>query len=368
MKIAGIIWLLLISLMVNAKDSSTEHDSIYEKAYLEIKSILKGEQTYSFKRAVFLTENAYLNNTLSYSKFNAAIDYLKLLCEGFIISNEEGFVYNLEDRDEMIKRGALFNIMTDTIPIFSSLDTIFYHYPYTYDFDDIWGKTDWSKMFVSKLLSTHKGNCHSLPYLYKIVAEEMGIEAQLAFAPNHIYIKHRSKQLGMYNTELTSGTFPIDAWLMASGYIHLDAIRSGIYMESLSDQQAISVCLIDLAQCYERQHGSGGDDFVLNCCETALQYYPNYINGLLLKSEVLKGSFDKIMKENKADYPKDIFHIPDAKDIFNEYESIIVSIHKLGYRRMPEEMYLSWLLDLKENQSTYNNNKIIHNFKTIKPN
>ena len=83
--------------------------------------------------------------------------------------------------------------------------------PYSYDFDDPFGHKDWDNMFVSKLLNTGKGNCHSLPYLYKIIAEELGISAHLALAPNHIYIKHKNEKDGWYNTELTSGIFPIDA-------------------------------------------------------------------------------------------------------------------------------------------------------------
>ena len=79
-------------------------------------------------------------------------------------------------------------------------------------------------------MATRKGNCHSLPFLYKILAEELGAKANLALAPNHIYIKHWNEKDGWYNTELTSGIFPIDSWLMASGYIHLDAVANKLYM------------------------------------------------------------------------------------------------------------------------------------------
>ena len=83
--------------------------------------------------------------------------------------------------------------------------------PYSYDFTDFDGKEDWRQMFVIKLLQTHSGNCHSLPFLYKILIEENGEKANLALATNHIYIKHQIKKSGWYNTELTSGIFPIDA-------------------------------------------------------------------------------------------------------------------------------------------------------------
>jgi hypothetical protein len=51
------------------------------------------------------------------------------------------------------------------------------------------GDKDWSKMFVTTLIRTHNGNCHSLPYLYKILCEEIDSKASLSLEPNHVYIK-----------------------------------------------------------------------------------------------------------------------------------------------------------------------------------
>ena len=141
-------------------------------------------------------------------------------------------------------------------------------------------------MFVSKLLETGKGNCHSLPYLYKILADELGIPCYLAFAPNHIYIKLFSEQTGWYNTELTSATFPVDAWIMASGYITTDAIRNSLYMDTLSTKQTVANCLVDLAHGYQRKFGRENPDFVIKCCNTVLQYHPANVNAMLTKEAV----------------------------------------------------------------------------------
>ena len=64
--------------------------------------------------------------------------------------------------------------------------------------------------------------------------DELGEKCWLALAPNHMYIKAKTQHIGWYNIELTTGDFPTDAWLMASGYIHLDAVRNGIYTDTLS--------------------------------------------------------------------------------------------------------------------------------------
>lgn len=55
---------------------------------------------------------------------------------------------------------------------------------------------------------------------------------------------------------------------MASGYVHLDAIRNGLYMDTLSTKQSIAYCLLDLAQGYQRKVGYENPDFVIRCCNT----------------------------------------------------------------------------------------------------
>src|SRR6202012_1332497 len=100
-----------------------------------------------------------------------------------------------------------------------------------------------------------------------------------------MYIKNRCKSIGWYNTELTSGCFPIDAWIMASGYLPTKAIKSGIYMDTLSNAAAISICVIDLAKGYEHKTHNYYDGFMLKCCDLALKYHPEDVQALLLKAE-----------------------------------------------------------------------------------
>ncbi|MDR2040591.1 MAG: hypothetical protein LBQ60_21965 [Bacteroidales bacterium] len=237
--------------------------------------------------------------------------------------------------------------MTDTIQLKID-DTLFVHPPFTYNFEDFAGEKDWSNMFVTKLFETYKGNCHSLPILYKLIVEEMGERAWLSFAPNHLYIKLYNKRDGWYNTELTSGYFPTDGWLTATGYIHLDAIRNGVYMDTLSQKQSVAMCLIDLAEGFQKKSGNDfNPGFILNCCETALKYYPNYVNALLLQAETLMKSY-----RNQPDKST-----PENKQLFARLEGMYAHIHELGYRKMPDKMYLEWLM-LLQGQKEYQNRQI----------
>ena len=337
------------------KAFSLPHEKeLYEDAFQEIKYMLEGQQTISFKRAVYLTENAYLNNSLNYDAFTIEITKLAKLSELWRQANHLK-EYNYEDSINFAKGGSIFKIFSDTIWTYPKTPI---HYPFTYDFEDIFGDTEWTKMFVSKLLMTGKGNCHSLPYLYKMVADEIGAITWLSFAPNHIYIKNRSKKVNWFNTELTSGMFPNDGWIMASGYISRNAIINGIYMDTLSPAQSIAICLIDLAKGYEKKFIAKEDEFILKCCKLALHYYPNYVNALLIQGNVFKARFDKQMKTHFAKHPSDLFYIPSAKETFAEMEKTYGSLVKLGYREIPKDMYLEWLTSLKKERDKYENKKM----------
>lgn len=302
---------------------------IYETTFNSVDSMLTGTKPVNFQQAVYLTENAYFDNQLDKKAFDDAIRFNTSICRGIIASGN--IQYPEKDKERATAQCAVFVYMTDSIPI-ATENGVVVHEPFTYNFDDFAGKKDWSNMFVSTLMQTQKGNCHSMPYLYKMIMDELGQPVSLSLAPNHIYIKAQNKRVGWYNIELTCGDFPTDGWLTASGYIHTDALRNGIYMDTISSKQSICLCLVDLAQGYQAKFGIQDGSFILKCCETALTHFPKYINAMLLKAETLTDLYKQSGKDSEQ-----------GKKLFAEMNETYTRIHELGYRKMPQGMYLSWL-------------------------
>lgn len=353
------IFLLLGIFLSNTVVRSQEHNTsnnIFERSYDYINNMLTGSIPLSFKEAVMKSEVAFNNEAFDIEQVNQNYKTLVYLINEF--AKSELITYTQKDRDVIVKHAAIFKALKDTtlIPVDSSY--FFVHEPYTYDFDDPLGRKDWSKMFVSKLLETKKGNCHSLPYLYKILADELNIPCNLAFAPNHTYIKLFSEKTGWYNTELTNGTFPIDAWIMASGYVTIDAIRNSLYMDTLSNKQAVANCLLDLALGYQHKYGKDNPDFVVKCCNTVLQYHPSNANAMLTKAEAQKHYIHSLMKEQKLKKPDVLFSDPAIKEMYTEMERTYIGLHKSGYRQMPEEMYMQWLDMLNKEPEKYVNQRM----------
>ncbi|MBQ0733906.1 hypothetical protein [Aquimarina celericrescens] len=354
-KIIGI--LLLVGITATAQDRET----LYKEALVSLNEMLADTTKIDFKKAVMLVENAYLHGTLDTLAFTDEIDRLTKFTES--IYKNRSLLYKEQDSLLVKKQAVLFSVLKDTIPYYNETGK-YQHIPFTYDFEDIWGRKNWENMFVSKLLQTRKGNCHSLPYLYKILAQELGTNAYLALAPNHVYIKNQNRKDGWYNTELTSGQFPNDAWLMASGYIHLDAVVNKLYMEALSDKQSIAMCLVDLAEGYNRAFPANDGAFPQLACEMALKAYPHYINGRILRAETLKKILEQKIQQEGGEFNTRIRENEEYKEAFLAMQHEYATIHHAGYRRMPEEMYLKWLNALQAEQEKYINKEITNRNKS----
>ncbi|MCO6173628.1 hypothetical protein NHF50_01075 [Flavobacterium sp. NRK F10] len=334
---------ITLFLALIGKSMAQEQKNLFEDSYSLLNEMLQDESKYTFKKAVFSVENAYFDGRLDTVFINDEIDLLTRLSRSLI---QDRFLAYLEkDKPTVNKWASVYQVMNDTIPIYIN-DKLYRYQPFGYDFNDVFGHQNRENLFVSKLLVTRKGNCRSLPYLYKILCEELGTDAHLALAPNHVYIKHRSIKDGWYNTELTSGIFPIDAWIMASGYIHLDAITNGVYMKALNNKESIALLLIDLAENYNTKYPNNDGQFVLKCCTLAIKCYSNFANALLLKAET-----DKRLLAFVAD---EATFNTKLKQLEQQY----AHIHEIGYRNMPESMYLNWLVSLKTERDAYENKKL----------
>lgn len=261
----------------------------YRRAYNELMQMLK-TNNYDVKRAVFIVENAYLDNQLPYEQYRKRVENIGKFCIQKMKEDKRNLNSN-EDKNEV-----LFHLLSDTLTITDPASgKKITHYPVRYDFDDPWGYNDWANMFVTKLMNTNYGQCHSMPLLYLMVAQEIGAKAYLATSPSHLYVKYK-KGNQWVNVELTNGHLTSDSWVIASGYIKSEAVKSRMYLDTISLQQTIALCLEDLAKGYALKY-NGYDNFALQCINSALQYYPNSWNAMAEKSDYYTVLFKYIVKQ-----------------------------------------------------------------------
>jgi hypothetical protein len=225
--------------------------------------------------------------------------------------------------------------------------------PYSYDFDNFLPDKDPTVGFVTKLLTTNKGNCNSLPWLYKILAEEVGASASLALAPIHCYIKHKDENGKWVNLELTSGSFARDEWIMQESGVTVEQIKTGIYMNALTQKESIALVMASLAANYQFQFSAGLLDF--ETCEEGLKFYPKSVNLLMVEFEHYR---QNLLYARQHGNTALVYQI--NKNLYSIDQELIA----LAYKQPSKEDYANWVKEnekgkeeSKSKESQTNNNK-----------
>ena len=322
---------------------------LFREAYAQIRDMLEGAVPPDLKRAVFLVENASRGNRMRYEDFQARIDSVLAFCYAGLA--EEGFA----PEDPMARRLMLHRLYTDTLRRTDSRSgRLLYHYPFRYDFEDFWGDSDWSRQFVSRLLQTGAGQCHSMPLLYLILARELGLEAYLAYSPNHSYIRFRDGQGTWHNFETTNGHMVSDKWIMGSQYIKTGAIRHRLYMDTLGLRQQLAVCLNDLNNGFQVYFGIADGRFPDECSNLSLRHYPQgNLHALATRSNMYLQLFDRLRRqmgvpEEDEDIARFLESRADARMYWRQHEKYYDMIRDMGYEDMPPEVYEAWLRSVED--------------------
>ena len=329
----------------------------YRQAFLQLQTLIQSD-TVSIKQAVFDVENAYFNNKMSFETYNNHIQKLVKLCYQKL--KHDGY----KPENKLAKNLVLHQLMSDTLKFLDKkTKQHIIHYPFKYDFDDYMGKEDYSKMFVSKLLSTNSGQCHSMPLLYLILAEEMNTQAYLSYSPNHSFVRFKDDRGKLQNLELTNGKITTEAWILGSGYVKSEALKNKIYLDTLSNKQLLAQCFVDLAHGYAAKYCY--DKFVLTCIEEALKYFPNNIFALQTKSDYLTLQFEYVVNQLGRPSLKDVSKNPKAIAIYNQRNEMYDTVDNLGFEPMPNQAYEKWLKSVNDATHEQESEKMTFHLKNI---
>ncbi len=309
----------------------------YHQTATKLLDMLQGKTPLNLKEAVFSVENAFFEGMLDRSKYEENISRMATIAQ--LKAKQDGYNWNNPEAKNIM----LFRVMSDTLKVKLHMhEKASTSFPMQYDFDDYRGEKDYSKMFVTKLINSHTGQCHSLPLLYLILCEKVGAEASLAFSPHHSYIKFKDRRNNWHNLELTQGRMTTDAFIVGSGFINAVAIKNKVYMEAQTKKQVIAHCLSDLAAGYVHKYGY--DPFVIQCVDSVLAYAPGNTSALAMKSNYhsIRLTFTA---SQVGSPPPDILktQYPQIYKLFEERNAFYHRLDEIGYVEMPKEVYETWL-------------------------
>jgi hypothetical protein len=228
--------------------------------------------------------------------------------------------------------------------------------PIKYDFDDIMGEKDHRKMFVWKLLATGKGQCHSMPLLYLMIAEQLKAKDYLSIAPQHSFIKFPGNNGSLLNFETTSGQPVSNTWLAQSGYVSAKALQQKTYLDTLSQRNLYAQILGDLLLGYMEKFPY--DDFAEQLRQRILQISPGNVTALIVDARVkTQIAFHQI---TAAGSPKeeDLPNYPEAYRAYLNMQAAYERVDKTGYQDMPKEAYQRWLKSFEQEKTKQENKEV----------
>lgn len=328
-----------------------EATKLFWDALVVLTDMQQGKRPFSITEAIYYIENAYYKGGLKKEVFTQAIEARADLCKQIMqrekLNTENNIAKNYAIQKLYQQENLYKNPQTGKTIKVQRLQ---------YDFTDFMGDSSHTQMFVSKLLTTGKGQCHSMPLLYLCIAEQLGAKANLSLAPEHSFIRFADDEDGLYNFETTNGRIVTDKWLLQSGYITSTAIRNKIYLDTLSEKQLLSLCILDLIMGY--QYDNGYDGFTETALKYALQLYPMGIQQHIMFSNFWAMKMFRAIKYYGISSADAMSNYPVAsalqKRMLREYEII----DGLGYQQMPKEAYQKWLQSVDEQKEKQDQEKL----------
>ncbi|MBD9624011.1 hypothetical protein IB279_13770 [Ensifer sp. ENS06] len=144
--------------------------------------------------------------------------------------------------------------------------------PFEYDLTDPLGDTLANRK-LSRYLETRRGNCVTMPILFQLLGERLGLRVTLAEAPLHLFVKYTDDDGKEWNLETTSGGgFTRDVWYRQKLPMTDRAVEIGTYLRPLSREELIATMAAYLVEHYL---SSGDYRKAAASADVLLGHYPN---------------------------------------------------------------------------------------------
>jgi len=322
-------------------DYITDNKNIndYQLAFNQINAMLKGKAKRSVIDAYYSVEQAYGSVYMSYDEYKSIYKKSAAFIRSYL---KQQHVPLLASNLHI----AIQHFMSDTLSIrWVDPDTKKVkrstHYPFHYDYGDYAGEQDYRNYFSTKCLATGTGQCNSMPIVYLCLAQELGIKAYLSFAPLHSFIKWQTYDGDIVGYEPTTNWSLPDKWYQADMNISYQAIRSGLYLDTLNQEQIIANCLVDLAINYLHENLAPDTAFVQQCLNSAASYFPKHNNLFiyLVRGKVLTAELRARMWQQGIETIDDPALDPESKALYQRLLQNDKALREMGYETMPDGFY-----------------------------
>ena len=166
-----------------------------------------------------------------------------------------------------------------------------------YDFDDPKG-TRLEDKLLPHYLATRTGQCVSMPILFLVLAQRIGLDVALAQAPNHEFVMLRGDDGQWLNLETTGNgaSTKLETYQRQSP-MSKESLQHGAYMRPLTKREAVASMVEEVLQLYDTQHRH---EQLIAMADLSLQYHAKDVGILLFRSYAYE---DIVRRDFMSVYP-----------------------------------------------------------------
>lgn len=222
--------------------------------------------------------------------------------------------------------------------------------PFQYDFSDPFGQEINTKLLAT-YLKTKKGNCISMPILFTILADRLGLDITLSTAPLHVFVKFKDPASGKYfNIEATDrGQLVPDQFYRDKSTITDQAIANKVYLQPLTKKQSVAVMAILLSEHFERQEQWQKS---IEVADLILQHYPNYAYAMIK----IGNGYSKLLSEKVTAASEKGSYTPEEKQqmdsLYQQNLHWFEKAEKLGWQPPSQEENAAYIRSIRERTSS----------------
>lgn len=175
--------------------------------------------------------------------------------------------------------------------------------PFSYNLKDPYGRETRSKL-LTHYLDKRLGNCVTMPTLFMILANRVGIEAKASTSPEHMFLRVMDRLSGRtFNVEATSGGHVArDTWYREKMPMTDDSVAKGVYLKTLTKSETVAVLATVVMEHYLdiRQ-----PERAIELADVALAAHPMLAAAYVMKGSSYKQIIDRDFAEQYPT-PRDI--------------------------------------------------------------
>ena len=200
---------------------------------------------------------------------------------------------------------------------------------FAYDQSDPLG-THLPNKLIHNYLKSRLGNCVSMPTLFFILGDRIGLNLTLSTAPNHVFVHYHLQEGAVVNIETTSGGHPFRTeWIRQNFTVTDAAVANGLYLKILSRRQTGAILASTVLEYFYEQQMYG---YVPHIADALLEVYPEYEVALILRGM----AYQSMLQINFLDKYPDLRMVPhSAIPLFNylaqNAEDSFSRVEELGY-------------------------------------